>query len=99
MPVQIATVPYTDGQSAVNLGTLILGSHASMTLQLLNDGDPGSPPSGTATIHLSASVKTTPGYFLGAVSPSVPVECDPSLLWVFVHAEGDFVQVIATTEQ
>jgi len=97
MSVQIVTVPYTDGSSGVNLGTLISGSSAAMTLQLVNDADPGTEPGDAATIHLSESVQSTPGYFLTAVSPSLPITCDPSLLWVFVHGEGDFVQVIATT--
>jgi hypothetical protein len=94
MAITIHTIDSTGPASGVNVASLVSANPARMTFTLLNDSDPGSAPSDIATIHLSESVTTTPGVFLTAGAPRITVTADPATLWVSVHGEGDFVQVV-----
>lgn len=97
MSIQLAVVSTTGSTGSVNLGDFIAANPAALSLKLLSDSDPASSPVDVATVHLSADVQNTAGYFLTPGAPTLDIICDPSDLWVSVHGDDEFVQILAVS--
>ena len=96
MSLEISVVETTGPDDSVNLGSVVgLSGTVSMKMRLLSNSAPDVAPINVATIHLSASASTTPGVFLTPNAPTFDISCDPSLLWLSVHGEDEFVQILA----
>lgn len=97
MAIELAVVETTGSTTAVSVGSLISDPNTSATLsfKLLCVSDPGAAPSGAAVVHFSANASTEPGAYLAPHAPTFTIECAPSELWVSVHGEDEFVQIVS----
>jgi hypothetical protein len=99
MSIQFAVIETTGDDAAIQLSTLISGSAASMTIKLLNTANPASGVVNVATVHRDegGGLASGEGFFLTPGAPTLTITCDPTDLWVSVHGEGEFVQIIAVS--